>query len=238
MDIRWHTEARQQPRIIGKDVSGKKIPGGPYTIYQVVGGLMILPIGLWTKPLWAPHTSTIAAWIILAAVTFTAVWLIGLIDWTWSPINTFIGWARTVTHATTSPAGTLAARGSAPTKIQARPPTRLACAPILYTTLPAPQTPDMPPPDPPAADDTVTDAAAQSIPLTPAETPTPAPPQGPRPDQFPDPDQPACPHEPEHAPNPPAPQVIADPPTTHDYPDEQPQRLSALEAFLAAANRS
>ena len=36
MDIQWHTEARQQPRIIGKDSSGRKIPGGPYTIYQAV----------------------------------------------------------------------------------------------------------------------------------------------------------------------------------------------------------
>ena len=32
--IRWHTEGRRQPVLIGKDASGRRIPGGPYVVLE------------------------------------------------------------------------------------------------------------------------------------------------------------------------------------------------------------
>lgn len=87
--IRYHTEGRRQPQIIGKDSSGKKLPGGPYTIYQVLGVVLIPALMVWLMPMWAGALAPVAAWlVVIPAVTITGVWLLGIPDFTRNPLFT------------------------------------------------------------------------------------------------------------------------------------------------------
>lgn len=222
--VSWHTEARQQPRIIGKDISGKKIPGGPYTVYQIAG-LAVLPIGLFTKPLWGADVPTIAVLIMLIGITAAAVWTIGLVDWTWSPLNIAIGWTLAVHHATSSPAGIIAERGPASPAIRSRAATTIPASTIRHTlphditaTPAAPGTNDLPDTtclaeepagvtDAPVSDLEGPDEAQTISGLVPTS-------------QVEDPEELQT--------------ILSNPEPAPDH----PRPLSALEAFLAAANRS
>ena len=104
MDIQWHTEARQQPRIIGKDSSGRRIPGGPYTIYQVLAVGGVVPAAMMGFKI-IDGGMTIRGFIFALAAGWLAQFIIGRIDWTWSPLAWLAGWWRVTTHAATSPAG-------------------------------------------------------------------------------------------------------------------------------------
>ncbi|GAE74306.1 hypothetical protein JCM18916_3909 [Cutibacterium acnes JCM 18916] len=104
MDIQWHTEARQQPRIIGKDSSGRRIPGGPYTIYQVLAVGGVVPAAMMGFKI-IDGGMTIRGFIFALAAGWLAQFVVGRIDWTWSPLAWLAGWWRVTTHAATTPAG-------------------------------------------------------------------------------------------------------------------------------------
>ena len=104
MDIQWHTEARQQPRIIGKDSSGRRIPGGPYTIYQVLAVGGVVPAAMMGFKI-IDGGMTIRGFIFALAAGWLAQFVVGRIDWTWSPLAWLSGWWRVTTHAATTPAG-------------------------------------------------------------------------------------------------------------------------------------
>jgi hypothetical protein len=54
----WYTKGRRIPTLIGKDVSGRRIPGGPYTGLQAVTAAAV-PALLWsTRSLWAADMAT------------------------------------------------------------------------------------------------------------------------------------------------------------------------------------
>ena len=76
--VRYHTSARRQPSLIGKDSSGKRIPGGPYTVYQPI--LLVATAALlWSsKGLWS--TSLMQAVIGTATVALAVGWISGRID--------------------------------------------------------------------------------------------------------------------------------------------------------------
>src|SRR3954465_878622 len=77
--VRYHTAARRQPQLIGKDPSGVPIWGAPYTLYQLAG-LATIPIMWKTRPIWAGQLSGIAAVAVIAMSTAAVVWLLGRID--------------------------------------------------------------------------------------------------------------------------------------------------------------
>ncbi|SKF61629.1 Uncharacterised protein [Mycobacteroides abscessus subsp. abscessus] len=84
--VRWHTEGRRQPQIIGRDSAGKKIPGGPYTIYQVAG-LAMLPLLGSTQQWWGAGLSPLVCWlVIIPSVTALSVWLLGMPDFSRNPL--------------------------------------------------------------------------------------------------------------------------------------------------------
>jgi hypothetical protein len=49
---RYYTRGVRFPRLIGQTHDGTRIPGGPYTLTQGVGGLVAFLGGWWTRPLW------------------------------------------------------------------------------------------------------------------------------------------------------------------------------------------
>ena len=79
MDIQWHTEARQQPRIIGKDSSGRKIPGGPYTIYQVLAVGGVVPAAMMGFKI-IDGGMTIRGFIFALAAGWLAQFIVGRIE--------------------------------------------------------------------------------------------------------------------------------------------------------------
>ena len=50
--VRFHTRGVRFPRLIGKTADGTRLPGGPYTITQVVATVTIFIVGQWTRPVW------------------------------------------------------------------------------------------------------------------------------------------------------------------------------------------
>ena len=65
----WYTKGRRIPTLIGKDVSGRRIPGGPYTGLQAVTAAAV-PALLWsTRSLWAADMAGLAMIAVLIGLT-------------------------------------------------------------------------------------------------------------------------------------------------------------------------
>lgn len=77
--FRFHTEGRRQPLLIGKDASGRKIPGGPYVIWQALA-LLVPPLMWNTQWLWAGDIGPLPVVICILAVTLAVFYLLGRID--------------------------------------------------------------------------------------------------------------------------------------------------------------
>lgn len=76
--MKWFTRARRFPQLIGRTPDGARIPGGPYTVTQVVGAGAVLFVGTRTMGLWA-HYGLLSNAVILASVTFAIVFGLGKI---------------------------------------------------------------------------------------------------------------------------------------------------------------
>lgn len=76
--VKWYTRARRFPRLVGRTHTGGKIWGGPYTITQVIGAVIIVVTLLNTTALWA-RGSLFTNVFILIAVSYTAVLALGKI---------------------------------------------------------------------------------------------------------------------------------------------------------------
>lgn len=70
---KFFTRGVKFPRLIGTTADGTRIPGGPYTMLQAVGGLLAFGAAQGTKALWS-NGSLISDLIVLAAVTGCVVY--------------------------------------------------------------------------------------------------------------------------------------------------------------------
>jgi len=104
----WYTKGRRIPTLIGKDVSGRRIPGGPYTGLQAVTAAAV-PALLWsTRGLWAADTAGLAMFAVLVGVTAAAVKVVGKVDFaSRNPLLLLGGYLRQTGRPA---AGTLAGR--------------------------------------------------------------------------------------------------------------------------------
>ena len=104
----WYTKGRRIPTLIGKDVSGRRIPGGPYTGLQAVTAAAV-PALLWsTRGLWAADMAGLAMFAVLVGVTVAAVKLVGKVDFaSRNPLLLLAGYLRQTSRPA---AGTLAGR--------------------------------------------------------------------------------------------------------------------------------
>lgn len=67
--VRFYTRARRFPHVLGRFPDGTKIPGGPYTLTQVVGGGLLVLIGVRTMGVWGVGNGmTNVAFLLLATV--------------------------------------------------------------------------------------------------------------------------------------------------------------------------
>ncbi|TCK58296.1 hypothetical protein [Curtobacterium sp. PhB136] len=75
---RFYTAARRIPVLIGK-INGARIPGGPYTLTQIVVGGIVLWIGYKTTGLWGAGLYPLVRMTVLAGVAFGSTWATGKI---------------------------------------------------------------------------------------------------------------------------------------------------------------
>lgn len=76
----WYTKGRRLPTLIGKDVSGNRIPGGPYTGLQAVTVLVVPSVAWWSRGLWAADMAGLMMLGTIVLVAVAAVKLVGKAD--------------------------------------------------------------------------------------------------------------------------------------------------------------
>lgn len=107
-NVLWPKEGRRQPTMIGRDAAGKPLPGGPYTYYQLGSVLLVLVGGYNTRFVWGADLTIITQAIYIAGVAMVAAWLTSRIDFVNNnPAWTVTGWVRSVWRAITRPQGDL-----------------------------------------------------------------------------------------------------------------------------------
>lgn len=74
--VKFYTRARKFPHVLGRFPDGTKIPGGPYTLTQVVGGGLLVLIGVRTMGIWSVGSGLTNVGILLLA-TVGSVKLLG-----------------------------------------------------------------------------------------------------------------------------------------------------------------
>jgi hypothetical protein len=76
--VRWYTRARRFPQLIARTPDGTRLPGGPYSIHQIVAAAVLLMVGYKSMGLWA-HFGFITNTAILLGGTWAVVYGIGKI---------------------------------------------------------------------------------------------------------------------------------------------------------------
>ena len=127
--VRWHTEGRRQPVLIGKDASGRRIPGGPYVVWQLAA-LPLAPLLWHFRVAWAGGHSSFGALILTGAVTALVFVAIGRVDYAGrNPLLVLSGAIAGLVGAHRAPRGRL---GGAVLRAPAARSRRRRPAPALY----------------------------------------------------------------------------------------------------------
>lgn len=131
MVTRFYTSVRRIPTLVGKLPNGGFIPGGPYTLGQVVLLLLVAIGGFYTMPLWGGGNADLGNFIKLAMAVALTSMLSSKVRWRGRQVLPALrGAAYSYTHGSQPRQG-----GRTPT---ARGPQRLRSNILLIEDLPAP----------------------------------------------------------------------------------------------------
>lgn len=120
----FHTEGRRQPMLIGKDASGKKIWGGPYSVWQLLGLIVVVPLTWSTQSMWGAQWTMLGRLLVTAAVGAATVYGIGRINFAGrNPFLMAAGVTSGLIGTLTAPAGRLNGRPITTAKPRRRHPT-------------------------------------------------------------------------------------------------------------------
>lgn len=100
---KWYTRARRFPRLIGKLPDGSRIPFGPFTIFQVVGGAGVFIVMVQTISVWGVF-GLLGNVVLLMGCSITVLFVLGKLPMSTAnaPLTALGG---LVTAAFPSPAG-------------------------------------------------------------------------------------------------------------------------------------
>lgn len=130
--VKWFTRARRFPQLIGRTPDGQRLPGGPYTVTQVVGAGAVLFAGTQTMGLWA-HYGLLGNAALLLGVAYALVLVLGRIPvGSRNPLAIASGATRALSASTTGAVGGRPVRLPRPQRVRHRivvlhqltPPTR------------------------------------------------------------------------------------------------------------------
>ena len=128
--LRWHTEGRRQPVLVGKDASGRRIPGGPYVVWQLAA-LPLAPLLWHFRATWAGGHSSFGALILTGAITAVVFVAIGRVDYAGrNPLLVLSGAVTGLVGAHSAPRGRL---GGSVLRRPAARSRRRRPAPTLYS---------------------------------------------------------------------------------------------------------
>lgn len=74
--VRWYTRARRFPLLVGRTPDGTQLPGGPYTIPQILAGAGAFALGTFTRGIWGAW-GLIGDTVVLALVSWGVVFAVG-----------------------------------------------------------------------------------------------------------------------------------------------------------------
>lgn len=128
--VRWHTEGRRQPVLVGKDASGRRIPGGPYVVWQLAA-LPLAPLLWHFRVAWAGGYSSFGALILTGTITAAVFVAIGRVDYAGrNPLLVLSGAVAGLIGAHSAPRGRL---GGSALRRPAAHTRRPRPAPALYS---------------------------------------------------------------------------------------------------------
>lgn len=78
---RFYTRSRRFPKLIGRMTDGSRIPGGPYTMTQVLSGGFVFLGAMVTRNLWTTDAALLDL-AITAGVTYAAIYVVGFLPLT------------------------------------------------------------------------------------------------------------------------------------------------------------
>lgn len=144
--VRWYTLARKFPQLIGRTPDGARIPGGPYTVTQAVGGMAVLAVGYYSMGIWA-RFGTLGNYATLLAVTVATIVGLGRIPLgARNPVSIAVGAARAAGAPRSGRLRGRAVRIRAPHQVRSRvvlcrlltePGATTATAPEVHAEVPA-----------------------------------------------------------------------------------------------------
>lgn len=105
--VRWYTRARRFPQLIGRTPDGARLPGGPYTIPQVLAGAGVFVAGSMTRSVWGAW-GTVGDTLFLLAAAGIVGFLVGKV-----PLggrNPFTAGLGAISALTAPPRGKVAGR--------------------------------------------------------------------------------------------------------------------------------
>lgn len=76
MAYKWYTRARKFPQLIGRTPDGTRIPWGPYTVTQVLGGIVTCFVTSQILKVWSPGDIVSSA-VVLLLVSGSVVFFLG-----------------------------------------------------------------------------------------------------------------------------------------------------------------
>lgn len=88
---RFYTRSQRFPKLIGRMTDGSRIPGGPYTMPQVLSGCFVFLVAMLTRNLWMTDVALLDL-AITAGVTYAAIFVVGFLPITRrNPVAAFMG---------------------------------------------------------------------------------------------------------------------------------------------------
>lgn len=148
--VRYHTAGRRQPMLIGKDASGRRLPGGPYTVYQILA-VVIVATTMWqTTAIWAPRMTSLSTLLVIGAATLGAGLLTGRVDFSGrNPLWILLSLLTATPALTSTHPGRLRGRplpGSKPRQVRTLATTSRTTAPLDHPAEPPASQPAVLPP--------------------------------------------------------------------------------------------
>ncbi|PZF82774.1 hypothetical protein [Jiangella anatolica] len=94
--VKYYTRARKFPQLLGRMPDGTKIPGGPYTVQQLIAAILIIVVGGLTIDTWGVF-GVFGNIALLFGTAFAAVFLIGRLPMNGrNPLYALIGLYRSL----------------------------------------------------------------------------------------------------------------------------------------------